>query len=199
MRIFFIPWNHLCCQFILNNCSQIRIIIKSSLVHLDIALISLCIFFLYHNHWIPISFYNKVDKHNELFNDKTGHSWLFCEEGVSLNRTFSQWVRSIRNGLISHWKEYFYFHKYSFDEVRSISDNIFCSFLQFISKADWRAIDSPKKPTDEFVLFAFLLFTANKSNSLVRFLGESTVRQSAVRNQLTFSKTLRTNINIICQ
>ena len=36
-----------------------------------------------------------------------------------------------------------------------------------ISKADWRTIDSPKKGTDEFVLFAFLLFTANKSNSSV--------------------------------
>ena len=50
---------------------------------------------------------------------------------------------------------------------------------QLISKADWRAIDSPKKRTDEFDLFAFLLFTANKSNSSVRFFGESTARQSA--------------------
>ena len=50
---------------------------------------------------------------------------------------------------------------------------------QLISNADWRAIDSPKKQTDEFVLFVFLLFTANKSNSSVRFLGESTARQSA--------------------
>jgi hypothetical protein len=31
---------------------------------------------------------------------------------------------------------------------------------QLISKADWRTIDSPKKRTDEFILFAFLLFTA---------------------------------------
>ena len=53
---------------------------------------------------------------------------------------------------------------------------------QLISKADWRAIDSPKKWTDEFVLFAFLLFTANKSNSSVHFLGESTARQSGFRN-----------------
>ena len=53
---------------------------------------------------------------------------------------------------------------------------------QLISKADWHAIDSPKKRTDEFVLFAFLLFTANKSNASVRFLGESTARQSAFRN-----------------
>ena len=57
---------------------------------------------------------------------------------------------------------------------------------QLISKADWRAIDSPKKRTDEFVLFAFLLFTANKSNLFVRFLGESTARQCAFRNYLTF-------------
>ena len=51
---------------------------------------------------------------------------------------------------------------------------------QLIPKADWRAKDSPKKPTNEFVLFAFLLFMANKSNSSVRFFGESTApRQSA--------------------
>ena len=48
-----------------------------------------------------------------------------------------------------------------------------------IPKADWRAIDSLKKRTDEFVLFAFLLLTANKSNSSIDFLGESTARQSA--------------------
>ena len=45
---------------------------------------------------------------------------------------------------------------------------------QLISKSDWRAIDSPKKQTDEFVLFAFSLFKANKPNFSVRFLGEST-------------------------
>ena len=57
---------------------------------------------------------------------------------------------------------------------------------QLISKADWHTIDSPKKWTDEFVLFAFLLFMANKSNLPVRFLGESTARQSAFRFYLTF-------------
>ena len=41
---------------------------------------------------------------------------------------------------------------------------------------------------DEFVLFAFLLFTANKSNSSVQFLGESTACQSAFRCYLTFKK-----------
>ena len=32
-----------------------------------------------------------------------------------------------------------------------------------------------QKQTDEFVLFAFLIFTANKSNSSIRFAGESMV------------------------
>jgi hypothetical protein len=60
---------------------------------------------------------------------------------------------------------------------------------QLISKADWRATDSPKKRTDEFDLFAFLLFTTNNSNSSFHFLGESTAQQSAFRFYLTFSKT----------
>ena len=58
---------------------------------------------------------------------------------------------------------------------------------QLISKAIYGLLTSPKKQTDEFVLFAFLLFTANKSDSSVRFLGESTARQSAFRFYLTFS------------
>jgi len=58
---------------------------------------------------------------------------------------------------------------------------------QLISKADWHAIDFPKKWTDDYILFAFLLFTANKSNSSVCFLGESMVHQSAFRFYLTFS------------
>ena len=58
---------------------------------------------------------------------------------------------------------------------------------QLISKADWNAKDSPKKRMDEFVLFAFLLLTVNKSNSSVCFLGESTVCQSGFRFYLTFS------------
>ena len=41
---------------------------------------------------------------------------------------------------------------------------------QVISKADWPAIDSPEKQTGEFVLFAFIFFMANKSNSSVCFL-----------------------------
>ena len=53
---------------------------------------------------------------------------------------------------------------------------------QLISKPIYGLLTSPKKQTDEFDLFAFLLFTANKSNSSVCFLGESTARQSAFRN-----------------
>ena len=55
-------------------------------------------------------------------------------------------------------------------------------------KADWQAIDSPKKRTDEFVLIAFLLFTGNKSNSSVYFFGEATARQSGFWFYLTFGK-----------
>ena len=58
---------------------------------------------------------------------------------------------------------------------------------QSISKAIYGLLTSPKNRTDEFVSFAFLLFTPNKSNSFVRFLGESTARQSAFRFDLTFS------------
>ena len=50
---------------------------------------------------------------------------------------------------------------------------------QLISKADWRVIDSPKKQMDEFDLFALKTKKANKTNSSIRFLGESMARQSA--------------------
>ena len=46
-------------------------------------------------------------------------------------------------------------------------------------KADWHAVDSPKKRTGEFDLFAVKSKTANKTNSSVRFFGESMARQSA--------------------
>ena len=48
-----------------------------------------------------------------------------------------------------------------------------------ISKANFQAVDSPKKQTDEFDLFAVRSKKANKTNSSVRFLGESMARQSA--------------------
>ena len=53
---------------------------------------------------------------------------------------------------------------------------------QLISKPIYDLLPSPKKRADEFDLFVFLLFTANKSNSFVRFFGESTARQSAFWN-----------------
>ena len=59
---------------------------------------------------------------------------------------------------------------------------------QLISKAINGLLTSPKKWMDEFVLFAFLLLMANKSNSSVCFLGESMARQSAFRFYLTFTK-----------
>ena len=43
---------------------------------------------------------------------------------------------------------------------------------QVISKADWHSVDSPKKQTDEFDLFALKSKKANKSNSSVCFFGE---------------------------
>ena len=39
-------------------------------------------------------------------------------------------------------------------------------------KADWQAVDSPKKRTDQFDLFAVKNKKANETNSSVRFYGE---------------------------
>ena len=60
---------------------------------------------------------------------------------------------------------------------------------RLISKAIYGLLTSPKKWTNEFDLFAILLFTANKSNYSVRFLRESTARQSSFWFHLTFNKT----------
>ena len=68
---------------------------------------------------------------------------------------------------------------------------------QLISKAIYGLLTSPKQRTDEFVLFAFLLFTANKSNSSVHFLGESTARQSAFRFYCTFSIGINIDKNVL--
>ena len=65
-----------------------------------------------------------------------------------------------------------------------------------ISKAIYGLLTSPKKRRDEFVLFAFLLFTANKSNSSIRFLGESTAHQTSFRFYLTFSRYILNNFSI---
>ena len=45
--------------------------------------------------------------------------------------------------------------------------------------AIWVQVDSPKKRTNEFVLFALKSKKANKTNSFIRFLGESTPGKSA--------------------
>ena len=57
---------------------------------------------------------------------------------------------------------------------------------QLISKVIYGLLTSPKKRTDEFDFFAFLLFKENKSNSSFCFLGESIARQSTFWNYLTF-------------
>ena len=44
--------------------------------------------------------------------------------------------------------------------------------LRYYRKADWQAVDSPKKRTDDFDLLAVKSKKANKSNSSVRFFGE---------------------------
>ena len=51
---------------------------------------------------------------------------------------------------------------------------------QIKPKADWGAVDSPKKRMNEFVLFAVKSKKANKKKSFVRFWGESTVSQSVL-------------------
>ena len=58
---------------------------------------------------------------------------------------------------------------------------------QIKPKADRRTLDSPKKRTDELVLFAFLVVVANKTNSFVLFRGESTARPNCFRFYLTFN------------
>ena len=50
--------------------------------------------------------------------------------------------------------------------------------VSYFRKADWQAIDSPKKRTDEFDLFAVKSKKANKTNLSVCFLGESMAHQS---------------------
>ena len=50
---------------------------------------------------------------------------------------------------------------------------------QIKPKTDWRAVDSPKKRTNEFGCFGFLLFAAKKLNLFLWFFGESTAPQSA--------------------
>ena len=95
------------------------------------------------------------------FQNRYGCSWPFFIMCLALSvgrqKTFSNDVFTRSAG-----------EKKRLDRQTYLAPN-YLSKGQLISKADWRAIDSPKKGTDEFVLFAFLLFTANKSNSSVCF------------------------------
>ena len=52
---------------------------------------------------------------------------------------------------------------------------------QLISKADWHAIDSPKNERMNLFCLLFCSSWQKKSNSSVRFSGESKARQSAFR------------------
>ena len=62
---------------------------------------------------------------------------------------------------------------------------------QIKQKADYPTVDSPKKQMKEFVLFAILIFTANKTKSLVRFLVESMARPNCFWFYLTFTCPLQ--------
>ena len=50
---------------------------------------------------------------------------------------------------------------------------------QIKPKADWRAEDFPNKGTNKFIFAMKSKKQKQKQNSFVRFLGESTARQSA--------------------
>ena len=54
-----------------------------------------------------------------------------------------------------------------------------CSKGHLISKADLRAVYSPKKRTNEFGFFDMKSKKSTKTNSFFRFLGESAEPQSA--------------------
>ena len=83
------------------------------------------------------------------------------------------------------WKSnhlYFHVHACIFFVIQQISRK-----GQIKPKADWCAIDSPKKRKNEFGLLASLLFTANKTNSFLHFLGESTARPNCTWFYLNFN------------
>ena len=70
-------------------------------------------------------------------------------------------------------------------QLKGVSSTQFPFHLHFKLKVRWNpkadrcAVDSPKKRTDEFDLFAVKSKKEYKTNSSVGFLGESMVRQSA--------------------
>ena len=72
-----------------------------------------------------------------------------------------------------------------FVHFEQCNDEAFCFKARFLAKgqikpkADWHAVDSPKKLMNKFVLFAFLLFMVNKTNLFVRFLENLRPAQTA--------------------
>ena len=93
-------------------------------------------------------------------------------------------VEAISQGLASNFQD-------TFLSIWSIFVKHLSPKGQKKPKADWRAVDSLKKRTNKFVFIAFLLYTANKTNSFVHFLGESTARRNCFRFiwPLFFTKT----------
>ena len=65
---------------------------------------------------------------------------------------------------------------------------IYCTKGQIKPKADWRAVDSPIKKQMNLFCLLFSLFTANKPNSFICFLGECKLRPICFRFYLTFRK-----------
>ena len=64
-------------------------------------------------------------------------------------------------------------------------------YISICQKQDWRCRFS-QKMNKQICLVCFLLFTANKTNSLVHFLGESTARQTCFWFYLIDSQEFQT-------
>ena len=58
---------------------------------------------------------------------------------------------------------------------------------QLISKADWRAMDSPKKTNGQICFVCFFTLHGKQIKFVLSFLGEPTAHQSAFRSLLTFT------------
>ena len=83
--------------------------------------------------------------------------------------------------------------KWTTKELKTLGDDVKSSHLgqiymisktmtikgQIKPKADWRAVDSPKKRKNEFVFSCNEKQKSKKTNSFVHLLGESAARQSA--------------------
>ena len=117
-------------------------------------------------------------------------SWFWSnlmDPSDSKTRSFNKY----QNLFVLHFVLRFFYMSYQSDISFIFWANFFCLFRQFKGqikpKADWSVVDSPKKRKNESVLFTFLLFTANKTNLFVRFLGESMERPICFQFYLTFN------------